>query len=126
MVKYFIPGTEKEVQIGEYVRLSKIEEDESTRTETIWKGVLNENNAEELVEMGLLEASEFDEKQYDEEDEDVTEMIELMSENLQTLTEISYELMEKVERIEGKVEFLRKYIIDVLKDRAKEKPNEGK
>ena len=125
MVKYFIPETKKEVQIGECVRLSKIEEDESTRTETIWKGVLNENNAEELVEMGLLEVSEFDEKQYDEEDEDVTEMIELMSENLQALTEISNALMEKVGRIEDKIEFLSKYIGIVFENRAK-KPNEGK
>lgn len=126
MVKYFIPETKKEVQIGECVRLSKIEEDESTRTETIWKGVLNENNAEELVEMGLLEVSEFDENQYDdEEDEDVTEMIELMSENLQALTEISNALMEKVGRIEDKIEFLRKHIGIVFENRAK-KPNEGK
>lgn len=131
MKKYFIPGKDEELKFGERYTLHKVTEDDYSKREVTWKGVFDEEVVPLLLSEDLIEEKEVDEGSDNDIDDyyifnEATEMIELMSENLQILTDINRTLVDKITGLEEKIDILQRSVTILLKDRKKKEKDEGK
>lgn len=131
MKKYFIPGKDEELKFGERYTLHKVTEDDYSKREVTWKGLFDEEVVPLLLSEDLIEEKEVDEGSDNDIDDnyifsEATEMIELMSENLQILTDINRTLVDKITGLEEKIDILQRSVTILLKDRKKKEKDEGK
>lgn len=110
MKKYFIKGTDKEVQMGERVNICNTEDDENSTTHVMVNSILTEETLDYLLDLDIIEVRGEEE----EEEEDDYECCEF-AEVIDHLSEVTASLVEKVSRLESSLNALKSTISTIVK-----------